>query len=244
MSIFVLVKKEIFHYQHITAETKGVKKPDEEQSRRKLYHYIEFGDHQNIKKIVSELEQYYRYTRFSKERIKAEIFEWCVSFIDFIQKNYPDLDTIDKDIWANKINIQTNLQAIIQLIVEELLLISDSIHGSAPTKGNIVDKVKEYVHFYYSEDISLKYVADLFHYNSAYLGKLFKKETGEYFNVYLHQVRIYKAKELLVLDKYKVNEISKLVGYSNADYFYKNFKQYEGMSPKEYQMKQRKEINS
>lgn len=241
---FCFSEQEILHYQQFTTVPEVVKKPDEEDSRKKLYHYIEFGDQQNIKKIVADLEDYYRASRFSKDRIKVEIFEWCVSLLDLIQKNYPDVDPIDKDIWANEINHQPHLQAIMQWIVKELLFISESIHGEYPTKGHIVDKVKEYIHFYYSEDINLKYVADLFHYNSAYLGKLFKKETGEYFNVYLHQVRINKAKELLVLDKYKVNEISRLVGYSNADYFYKNFKQYEGMSPKEYQMNQRKEINS
>lgn len=36
--------------------------------------------------------------------------------------------------------------------------------------------------------------------------------------------------------RYKIYEISDLVGYSNSDYFYKNFRLYEGMSPKEFQM--------
>ncbi|GIN72591.1 DNA-binding response regulator [Bacillus sp. J14TS2] len=241
---FCFSEKQILHYQEFTTCTKVMKKPDEGQNRRKLYHYIEFGDKRNIKKIVSELELYYRTSHFSKERIKLELFEWCVSLFDFIQENYLDINIVDKNVWENKINSQINLQSIMQLIVNELLLISESLHGGSPTKGHIVDKVKEYIHIYFNEDISLKYVANLFHYNSAYLGKLFKKETGEYFNVYLHQVRIYKAKELLMSDKYKVNEISRLVGYSNADYFYKNFKQYENMSPKEYQMKQRKGITS
>lgn len=38
-------------------------------------------------------------------------------------------------------------------------------------KGNIIDEIKKYINNHYHEDISLKLIADLFHYNSAYLGK-------------------------------------------------------------------------
>ncbi|MCJ7842073.1 response regulator [Lederbergia sp. NSJ-179] len=234
---FCYSEKAVLRYSYFKTNHKAVKKPLEEQDKKELYHYAEFGDKQNMKKKVAELEQYYRTIRYPQERIKAELIEWCISLFQLIQNNYTELDIVDKDVVANKINSQKNLQGIIQFIMNELLHISESIHGSSPTKGHIVDKVKEYVNFYYNEDISLKYVADLFHYNSAYLGKLFKRETGEYFNSYVHQVRIQKAKKLLASKKYKVNEISQLVGYSNADYFYKNFKQYEGISPKEFQMK-------
>ena len=104
------------------------------------------------------------------------------------------------------------------------------------SKGNIIDEIKKYVNNYYHEDISLKLIADLFHYNSAYLGKTFKQQTGEFFNAYLHQVRINNAKKLMENKRYKIYEISELVGYSNSDYFYKNFRLYEGISPKEFQM--------
>lgn len=112
------------------------------------------------------------------------------------------------------------------------------LHGGTEisSKGNIIDEIKNYVNNYYHEDINLKLIADLFHYNSAYLGKTFKQQTGEYFNAYLHQVRINNAKKLMKNTGYKIYEISELVGYSNSDYFYKNFRLYEGVSPKEFQM--------
>ena len=47
----------------------------------------------------------------------------------------------------------------------------------------------------YNENLKLETLASVFNYNSAYLGKMFKNTTGEYFNTYLDKVRIDKAKD-------------------------------------------------
>ncbi len=48
-----------------------------------------------------------------------------------------------------------------------------------------------------------------------------------------------KAQQLLEERKLKVYEVSEMVGYHNIDYFYKKFKKYIGISPKEFQKKER-----
>ena len=77
-------------------------------------------------------------------------------------------------------------------------------------------------------------LAELFNYNSAYLGKSFKNYTGQSFNVYIDQLRINRAKELLRHKEMKVYEIAKAVGYKHIDYFHSKFKKYVGISPLEY----------
>ena len=53
---------------------------------------------------------------------------------------------------------------------------------------------------------------------------------------YLVDVRIQKAKEFLMqLGKYKVYEVSEMVGYVDYAYFTKIFKKKTGVSPKKYQ---------
>src|SRR5699024_7242437 len=161
---------------------------------------------------------------------KVELFKWSISIIQIIHKNYPSLITFSRDELEKSILEKESLQAIIELIYEHLIEISGNLNGYRSTKVNIVEQVKKYINLYYYEDITMKLVAELFHYNSAYLGKVFRQQTGDYFNIYLHKVRIEEAKKLLLDKRYKVYEVSKLVGYSNSDYFYKNFKLYEGMS--------------
>ncbi|HHX38156.1 MAG TPA: response regulator [Clostridiaceae bacterium] len=69
-----------------------------------------------------------------------------------------------------------------------------------------------------------------------YLFRLYKKETGRNLMDYLVDVRIQKAKEFLMqLGKYKVYEVSEMVGYVDYAYFTKIFKKKTGVSPKKYQ---------
>lgn len=236
---FCFSEKNILIYDELDFKDKVNTELSNEIDNHRLFHYLEFNDIENIQKELSAIERYYQSAHYSKERIKVEIYKWTISILKIIHNDYPSLAIIPRDELENSIYQQESLQAIIELVYEKLLEISKDFNGYDSTKGNIVEQVKKYINRYYHEDITLKLVADLFHYNSAYLGKLFKRETGNYFNGYLHKVRIEGAKKLLLDKQYKVYEISKLVGYSNSDYFYKNFKLYEGISPKEFQMKNR-----
>lgn len=69
-----------------------------------------------------------------------------------------------------------------------------------------------------------------------YLFRLYKRETGKNLMEYLLEIRIQKAKELLMQPgKYKVYEVSELVGYSDYAYFSKIFKKETGITPKKFQ---------
>ena len=91
-----------------------------------------------------------------------------------------------------------------------------------------------YINRNYYKDIKLESLAEIFNYNSAYLGKLFKSIEGESFNTYLDKIRIEKAKLLLVDDNLKVYQVCEKIGYKNIDYFHSKFKKYVGTSPLSY----------
>lgn len=102
---------------------------------------------------------------------------------------------------------------------------------------NVLDEVLHYIQHNYQKNLKLETLAQLFGYNSSYLGRLFTKKLNVNFNAYLDQVRIAKAKELLDDGSLKVYEIAERVGYNNVDYFHRKFKKYEGTSPAEYRKK-------
>lgn len=85
--------------------------------------------------------------------------------------------------------------------------------------------------------LSLGWVAgQLLYMNSDYLGKLFKKETGEKFSNYVIKVRIEKAKQLLETERdIKIFELADRLGFGdNPQYFSQVFKKYSGYAPSEY----------
>ena len=55
--------------------------------------------------------------------------------------------------------------------------------------------------------------------------------------IYLQNLRLNKAKELLITTDDKVGEIAHKTGFSDERYFGKLFKQCEGMTPSEYRQK-------
>ncbi|WP_019910807.1 response regulator transcription factor [Paenibacillus sp. HW567] len=91
--------------------------------------------------------------------------------------------------------------------------------------------VKEYVATHYREQMTMKDIAGKTYLHPIYLGQLFRKSSGMYFNDYVHQVRIEKARLLLDATSFKVAEIAASVGYQDTDYFVQQFKKIAGCTP-------------
>lgn len=108
-----------------------------------------------------------------------------------------------------------------------------------PSNESTMNDILYYIAHNYMNNIKLETIAQLFGYNTSYLGKIFSKKTGENFNSYVDHIRIHHSKKLLEEAPYKVYEIAQRVGYMNVDYFHMKFKKYVGISPAEYRKKYR-----
>ena len=92
-----------------------------------------------------------------------------------------------------------------------------------------------YVHMHYKDlDFSLNKLADTFSYNTKYLSRLFRKNTGKTAVEYLSDLRINTAKQLLITSSESIYIIAKSVGFSNQYYFMNLFKKATGMTPTQY----------
>ncbi|GBG09706.1 DNA-binding response regulator [Paenibacillus agaridevorans] len=94
--------------------------------------------------------------------------------------------------------------------------------------------VVAYIRSHYWEDINLKKIAGMFYITSGYLGQLFKKETGKYFNDFINEIRVEAAKQLLRDPRWSIADIAEKVGYKNTNHLYLHFKNYAGISPGDY----------
>lgn len=116
-------------------------------------------------------------------------------------------------------------------------LLAEAARGiGGDTPETRIRRMIDMIHRNYKENLKLESIAELLNYNSAYLGKLFKNATGDYFNTYLDKVRIEKAKELLDQGM-RVYEVAEQVGFANVDYFHGKFRKYVGTSPTAYRKK-------
>ena len=103
----------------------------------------------------------------------------------------------------------------------------------------IIEKIKEYIHAKLDQKITLKQISTVLHYNSAYLGQIFKQHENVSFNEYLLIIRMERAEYLLTHTDLKIYEIAREIGYEEMDWFYKKFKEFTGYSANEYRKKYR-----
>lgn len=72
--------------------------------------------------------------------------------------------------------------------------------------------------------------------NPAYLGHLFKDETGNFFNSYLMQCRINRSVVLLKNPGCKIKDVASQVGFASTSYFVRCFRESKGVSPAKYRI--------
>lgn len=72
--------------------------------------------------------------------------------------------------------------------------------------------------------------------NPAYLGHLYKKETGIFFNDYLAGCRISRSIILLRNPNNKIKDIAERVGFASVSYYVKCFRENKGISPARYRL--------
>ncbi|SFL52087.1 two-component system, response regulator YesN [Gracilibacillus orientalis] len=202
---------------------------------------IEFEDDNKLDSYFEEIERYYQAKQYQSPRITAELIEITKDIYTILSKANTDIHIPSNEEMASIICASQTLQELLSSLKDQLSKTASEINGFACNAENTIEKIIEFVERFYYKDLNLKVIADLFNYNRSYLGKKFKKQTDNYFHHYLDIVRMEKAKYFLVEEDLKVYEVSEKVGYSNNDYFYKKFKKYVGVSPKEFQKKHRKQ---
>ena len=89
----------------------------------------------------------------------------------------------------------------------------------------------------YQNDITLATVSNYYNLNYSYFSRIFKKNTGISFSQYLLNIRMGKARELIIKHSdIKIGDVAKKVGYNeeNLQNFTRAFKKHFGKSPKSY----------
>lgn len=125
-------------------------------------------------------------------------------------------------------------------ILEETFLELEKILGTegAGEDGRI-RRILEYIALNYQENLNLKEVASVFHFNYYYLSAYFHTKVSEGFSGYLNRIRVEHACEILRGEGVPISEISGRVGYSDHSYFCRVFKKITGKTPSAYRLENR-----
>ncbi|UKS25460.1 response regulator [Paenibacillus sp. HWE-109] len=92
-----------------------------------------------------------------------------------------------------------------------------------PVTADLIEQVVHYLEQHYMEDVGIGQIAHQLNVSANYLSTLFHKKTGTPFVKYLTNIRMLKAKELLLNTNLQVKQIAEKVGYYSTRHFTKLF---------------------
>ncbi|WP_419954573.1 response regulator transcription factor [Neobacillus niacini] len=128
----------------------------------------------------------------------------------------------------------TNVRRLKEFMLNALIETLKHGQDEKKTYSHLVTEAIEIIRKNYNRNITLEEICNQIAVSKNYFSYLFKREVGITLWNYLTELRLEKAKQLLIETDMKSYEISFQVGYENPSYFSMLFKKSESMTPNEY----------
>jgi transcriptional regulator GlxA family with amidase domain len=121
-------------------------------------------------------------------------------------------------------------------------LIARSYAGHGPGPSAMVLRLGEVVSHidrHFDDDLGLDALAEQAHMSRSTLHRAFVRALGESPGAYVLKVRIAKAAGLLADPAIRVTDVAFKTGFTDSNYFSRQFKKITGASPREYRRRMR-----
>lgn len=149
---------------------------------------------------------------------------------------FPLLDRSVTMLKAGKVKTAT---AYLNAVLGELLDILPLQTRSA-ARENITVRVLSWCAEHFTEDITVKSIADALYISQSYVSKIFSQKLRCSFRDYINSLRVHKAQELLENTDLRIVQIMAQCGFWNQSSFNRVFLESYGMSPRQFRNRQPK----
>lgn len=112
--------------------------------------------------------------------------------------------------------------------------IDKGLIGNSAQQDSIISPAIYYIENNLNENLTLKEAAKICYISPSYFSRVFTKEMGDTYSSYVTNLKMNKAKELLLTTDKLIREIAEDLGFSDQSYFIRQFKNYEGITPANY----------
>ncbi|WP_342415934.1 response regulator [Paenibacillus sp. FSL R10-2782] len=178
----------------------------------------------------------FREQHYAPEAVKMNLHQCVISIVRVIQNMQGDersLQSLEPMMGWQDMNLSLGeLQRLFTAFAEESSRMIGVLRKERQQGG--IQHIRTYIEQHAAENINLKSIAARFYINPVYLGQLFRKTYGVYFNEFLLQLRVQEAKRLLRQTDLRIYEIAERVGFGSPDYFVTQFEKLVQAKPSEY----------
>lgn len=210
-----------------------------EKTRTMLEKFLNNGAEDEIDEFVdvyiNELSEENLKSVLMRQYIIMDAYIVMMSFCEKIEGIEGEMQAQSEEL-KNSMKTSQTLEEIknyIRMLLKKIIGVRDTISGRR--YSDIIEIAKDQIRkTYMSDEISLNTIAAEVGMSPSYFSSIFSKEMGKTFVEYLTEIRMDRAKELLMCSSMKTSEIGYEVGYKDPHYFSYIFKKTQNCTPKEF----------
>lgn len=210
-----------------------------EKTRTMLEKFLNNGVEDEIDEFVdvyiNELPEENLKSVLMRQYIIMDAYIVMMSFCEKIEGIEGKMQAQSEELKNSMKTIQTleEIKNYIRMLLKKIIGVRDTISGRR--YSDIIEIAKDQIRkTYMSDEISLNTIAAEVGMSPSYFSSIFSKEMGKTFVEYLTEIRMDRAKELLMCSSMKTSEIGYEVGYKDPHYFSYIFKKKQNCTPKEF----------
>lgn len=210
-----------------------------EKTRTMLEKFLNNGAEDEIDEFVdvyiNELPEENLKSVLMRQYIIMDAYIVMMSFCEKIEGIEGEMQAQSEELKNSMKTIQTleEIKNYIRMLLKKIIGVRDTISGRR--YSDIIEIAKDQIRkTYMSDEISLNTIVAEVGMSPSYFSSIFSKEMGKTFVEYLTEIRMDRAKELLMCSSMKTSEIGYEVGYKDPHYFSYIFKKTQNCTPKEF----------
>lgn len=210
-----------------------------EKTRTMLEKFLNNGAEDEIDEFVdvyiNELSEENLKSVLMRQYIIMDAYIVMMSFCEKFEGIEGEMQAQSEELKNSMKTIQTleEIKNYIRMLLKKIIGVRDTISGRR--YSDIIEIAKDQIRkTYMSDEISLNTIAAEVGMSPSYFSSIFSKEMGKTFVEYLTEIRMDRAKELLMCSSMKISEIGYEVGYKDPHYFSYIFKKTQNCTPKEF----------
>lgn len=162
-------------------------------------------------------------------RIARQLLEWGLKVnLGQLEEAYFHTRLLTRKQYESMISLLTIFGQHLSIACNQILL------QPKDAEPVTIARARQFIEDHQADDLSLADVARAVNTSTFYFCKLFKKATGLNYTEYLSQLRIEKAKNLLLNPSLRVSEIAYETGFQTLTHFNRVFKRITSQSPTSY----------
>lgn len=210
-----------------------------EKTRTMLEKFLNNGAEDEIDEFVdvyiNELPEENLKSVLMRQYIIMDAYIVMMSFCEKFEGIEGEMQAQSEELKNSMKTIQTleEIKNYIRMLLKKIIGVRDTISGRR--YSDIIEIAKDQIRkTYMSDEISLNTIAAEVGMSPSYFSSIFSKEMGKTFVEYLTEIRMDRAKELLMCSSMKTSEIGYEVGYKDPHYFSYIFKKTQNYTPEEF----------